>query len=355
MNQYGKNSGEMATLEKTWPKAHKVLLILTVLLLAAFVAGYVFILMPLYERHYESKDALEKERTTVQQSEWDSSETGIANATKLYTLAIGSKKSPAAKEKSDALLENATGYLQKMVDDVKEASKNPSITKDGKKTYSDKYDEVKKYLQSKSIELVPSVYGLGRVSEGNYYNMTLKLLLTRDVVDLLLKHRMTVEQTVEEYAPEADSIFVEETEDVVRIHASEIYTLPVKTYVLRSDGEPYLLEIPLRITASGEMADFAAFASELQADKRCYTLTNMEIQTVKPQLMTAGRSQLVASQEDAKRVHLEKIRVTFVSTGFVKPEVDKMKEELEKLNNPEGEKRKSVPKEEEASEKPLGI
>ena len=50
---------------------------------------------------------------------------------------------------------------------------------------------------------------------------------------------------------------VEETEDVVRIHASEIYTLPVKTYVLRSDGEPYLLEIPLRITASGEMADFA--------------------------------------------------------------------------------------------------
>ena len=348
----------MAILEKKWPKGHKVLLILTVFLLLIAVCIYVFILLPLYDRYDETVAEQEKERATVQKSEWDSTETGIANATKLYTLAIGSKKAPAAKQKSDELLEKATVHLQKMIDDVKEASKNPSITKDGKKTYSDKYDEVKKYLQGKNIELVPAVYGLGRVSEGNYYNMTLKLLLTRDVVDLLLKHNLVVERTTEAYLPEQDSLFadLQGNDEVKKIFASELRTLPVKPFVMRPEEQPYLLELAMQVTVSGELKAFSAFASDLQKDDRCYSLTNMEIQTVKPVLVNERKSQLIASQEDAKSVHLEKVRVTFVITGFVKPEVDKMQEELEKLKN-SSEKGSKNPagKEEENTEKPLGI
>ena len=53
---------------------------------------------------------------------------------------------------------------------------------------------------------------------------------------------------------------------------------------------------------------------------------------------------------------MEKVRVTFVITGFVKPEVDKMQEELEKLKN-SSEKGSKNPagKEDEIKEKPLGI
>ena len=348
----------MAILVKKWPRDHKVLLILTVLLLLIAVYIYIFVLMKLYDTYEETQAEQEKERATVQNSEWDSTETGIANAKKQYTLAIGSKKSPAAKLKSDELLAKATAHLQKMVDDVKEASKNPSITKDGKKTYSDKYDEVKKYLQSKGIELVPAVYGLGRVSEGNYYNMTLKLLLTRDIVDLLLKHNLTVEQTSESYLPEADSMFVDlqEDEEVKRIFASELRTLPVKSYIIRPEEQPYLLELAIQVTVNGELKDFSAFASDLQKDNRCYSLTNLELQTVKPVMMNERKSQLIASQEDAKSVHLERIRVTFVCTGFVRPEVDKMQEELDKLKDSSGKgTRKPAAKEEERTEKPLGI
>ncbi len=348
----------MAILEKKWPRTHKVLLVLTVLLLVIAVCIYVFVLMPLYDRYDETQAEQEKEEATVKKSEWDSSETGIANAMKLYTLAIGNKKSPAAKAKSDELLDKATAHLQKMIDDVKEASKNPSITKDGKKTYSDKYDEVKKYLQGKDIELVPAVYGLGRVSEGNYYNMTLKLLLTRDLVDLLLKHRLTIDKTVETYLPEADSMFadIQGNEEAKKIYASELRTQPVKPYVMRQEEAPYLLELAIRATVVGELADFAAFASDLQKENRCYSLTNFEMQTIKPVLKNERKAQLISSQEDSKRVHLEKVRVTFVCTGFVKPEVDKMQEELEKLKKPsEKASRNPAGNDSEETEKPLGI
>ncbi len=38
----------MAILEKKWPRTHKVLLVLTVLLLVIAVCIYVFVLMPWY-------------------------------------------------------------------------------------------------------------------------------------------------------------------------------------------------------------------------------------------------------------------------------------------------------------------
>ena len=174
----------------------------------------------------------------------------------------------------------------------------------------------------------------------------------------VLKHRLTIDKTVETYLPEADSMFadIQGNEEAKKIYASELRTQPVKPYVMRQEEAPYLLELAIRATVVGELADFAAFASDLQKENRCYSLTNFEMQTIKPVLKNERKAQLISSQEDSKRVHLEKVRVTFVCTGFVKPEVDKMQEELEKLKKPsEKAPRNPAGNDSEETEKPLGI
>lgn len=343
----------MGSLVRVWPKTYKVLLVLTVLLLIAAAALYVFFLMPLYEEHESSKDSLESERSKVTKSEWDASETGIATATKMYTRAIGTKRSPAAQEKSEALLVRSTEHLQKLIDAVKEASKNPSITKDGKKTYSDKYDEIKKRLSERRIELIPAVYGMGRTSEGNYYNMTLKLLMTQEIVELLLKHKLRILTTDSVYTPETDQIFtdIRELEAQKKVRASELTVKPIVSYSLKSGEEPYLLEVSLTAKIIGSLADFSAFAKDLSSGGRCYSLTRMEMQTMKPVMRNTRQALLIASQENAKGVRIEAVTVTFTCTGFAKPEIDKMEEELRKLNRKRERERGPVI----SSEKPIGI
>lgn len=343
----------MATIERVWPPIYKVMLVLTIVLVLLVIGVVFFVMMPLYEEQEDAQADYDKELGTIQKSEWDSSESGINNAMKLYQLAIGNSKDPAHKAKSDALLKLSTEHLQKAIDAVKEESKNPNITKDGKKTYSDQYDALKKLLQDQfGIDLVPVVYGMGRASEGNYYNMTLKLLLTKEVVQLLKKHNLRVTRTAAEYAPETNQIFTDprERDSLPKIHASQLTVKPVVSYVLKEGEEPYLLEVSMQVSVMGRLVDFAAFAAELQKEGRWLGLTNLELRAMQPVLRNSQRAQLIPRQEDQKGIHIEGILANFTVCGYALPEVDKMQDVLDKK---EQKRKSSAP--EAPTARPIGI
>lgn len=313
----------MPTIERKWPKIYQVLAILSILLIVAAPCLYLFLISPLEEQFEDATDNLESAKAKIAKSEWDASDSGIANASKLYSLAIGSAKQPAAQQWTDELIKNATAHLVKLVEDVKKTSQNPHITEDGKKTYSDKYDEIKKELQTKHIELVPAVYGLSRVSEGNYYNMTLKLLLTKELVDLLAKHHLSIMRTIDAYAPETEQLAymgLPTPQNTKKIHASELTALPIKSFAIVPTAQPSLLAIPIQAAVQGTLANFLEFSNDLRKDDRWYALANIEIQTVKPVLRGTRKAQLIESQEDEKSVHLEKITARFVCIGYALPE-----------------------------------
>lgn len=345
----------MARIVRVWPLAYRIVLSLTVILLVMTAVIYVLMLRPLYEERQNAQDDFDKEQAKVNKSEWDSSDSGIANATKMYNLAIGTKKNPAGKAGSEALLKRSTDHLQRLIDAVKEESKNPNITRDGKKTYSDQYDKLKKELAEgpQRIELVPQVYGMGRSSEGNYYYMTLKLLLTREIVNLVQAHHLRVEKSAEaSYAPETSNVHmdVRERDSLPKVRASLCKTLPVKAFALREGDEPTLLEIPLQMTIRGRLENFTSFVKALQSENRFLVLTNLEMQTERPVLMNQRGGRLIQRQENDSEIHLETITVTFKCSGFALPEVDRMDEALKKNRRDWLYEQPAAP-----VEKPLGI
>ena len=344
----------MAKIERVWPLAYRIVLCLTIILLVVAAVIYVFMLRPGYEERQNAQDDYDAELAKVRKSEWDSSDSGIAHATKLYTLAIGTKRQPAGRDGSDARRKRATGHLQSLMDKVKEESRNPNITKDGKKTYSDQYDKLKKELAEgpQRLELVPAVYGMGRASEGNFYYMTLKLLMTREVVALLQRHKLSIVQSDTGYAPEPSLQYMDirERDSLPKVRASLCTVLPVRAYTLREGEQPYLLEVPFKATIRGAMGNFTAFVRDLQAEGRFFVLTNLEMQTDKPVLLNMRRDQLIKSQETEKGIRIETVTATIKCSGFALPEVDRMDEALKQRSRDWVKERPQAP-----VEKPIGI
>ena len=251
------------------------------------------------------------------------------------------------------VVSGTTGWTKEM-DKVKEESRNPNITKDGKKTYSDQYDKLKKELAEgpQRLELVPAVYGMGRASEGNFYYMTLKLLMTREVVALLQRHKLSIVQSDTGYAPEPSLQYMDirERDSLPKVRASLCTVLPVRAYTLREGEQPYLLEVPFKATIRGAMGNFTAFVRDLQAEGRFFVLTNLEMQTDKPVLLNMRRDQLIKSQETEKGIRIETVTATIKCSGFALPEVDRMDEALKQRSRDWVKERPQAP-----VEKPIGI
>jgi Tfp pilus assembly protein PilO len=165
--------------------------------------------------------------------------------------------------------------------------------------YQAMYNQFAEKAEQQQVVLSDEVLGLGENTVSPYtYQLVLQLWSLEALVDLALASNLYPLRDVGVRVP---------NEGGQAQAASQLTVMPIRAYFLNpTDKEPYLLEVPVRLTLSGKLAHFCAFLRALQTDGRFLPVTNLEL---RKQPSSIGQRQ----QGGVSDV----IQVTLVCSAFV--------------------------------------
>lgn len=262
---------------RPWPKQHKVVAKVFALALLGAVVVFIFFIRPLLEDVSIARDAVAESEGKLKKTGW------TIDSERLSSLREEKDRElKRVKKLSEEVLDQCTAMFAPRIAafyDPSEDFRNAVSRLD----FQSEYDDFDRKMRSRGVILAEQELGLGENTDSPYtYQLMLQLWTLEDLMTLALDRKMM---------PARDPAVRVATEGRKYLLASKLNVLPVRGYFLNpEDKEPYVLEIPIRMTLVGKVDDFCSFLRSL-TDKdpktkkpRFYPISKMEIKKVIPTL-----------------------------------------------------------------------
>ncbi len=289
---------------RPWPKCHKTLLGVTIVL-ALVLLGVAFLrLRPNWNEYRDLTDERAFLEEKLKASAWPRDSQRLEALLKEYEKRLNKDTGTGVglKAQTDQVLRQATSlFLKRITDEY--GSVADFMQKASQTEYKDQYDRLDSYLLGKQLQLDPATYGLNvSTSEPQKYQMLLKLWTTQAVVETALACNLRIASR--------------RAGGQGGRPAAQITALPMRPYILSvNSAAPYLMEFPVQLEVRGSMESFSKFVDALCSDGKFLPMTCMEISVTAP---AVGKRTAKPDQDGRIRTHGIVARV--VCSGFSLPE-----------------------------------
>ena len=267
-----------------WPQQHKNLAACVILFLAAALAVYLFILRPRAQEVANAREAMTTLQSDLEKTGWplDSERlTRLLDETQRRLEGPKGKQETdprtaiGVRNRADAVLRSSTSMFDGRIKEFFGTSED-FVREVSRLDYQEEFNQLERKLRADDIILAEELLGLGdNTSSTSTYQLLLQIWTLDEVLKLAGANRLR---------PMKDAKVTIST-DTGKRQASKLTVLPVKAYYLDlKDKEPYLLEMPIRMTLIGEMNDFCEFLRALHAAGKFYPVSYLELTTENPSL-----------------------------------------------------------------------
>ena len=264
---------------KNWPPQHRNLAALTVFLLIACVAVFFLVLRPKAQNVALAREAVDEKEQGLKETGWP------LDAERLERLLVERGKKldgpKGIKKKADEILRDATDMFALQIEQ-NFGSTSLFVSEISELDYRQEFNQLETDLREAEIVLAEEILGLGvTTSSPHIYQLVLQVWTLRELAELAVKNNLNPVKDLRV------TVRVGENESK---KASKLTVLPVRAYYVDSGGgEPYLLEIPVRMTLRGELTDFCNFLRGLHADGKFLPVSSIELRTERPVLPSRRR------------------------------------------------------------------
>ncbi len=262
---------------RPWPEQHKTMAKVFALAVLGAVVAFIFLIRPLLEDVGIARQDVADSEAKLKKTGWtiDPERLGSLREEKDRELKRIKQLSEETLEQCTAMFTRRIGAFYDLTEDFRNAV--------SRLDFQSEYDDFDRKMRSRGVILAEQELGLGENTDSPYtYQLMLQLWTLEDLMDLALERRLM---------PSRDPKVRVATEGRKYLLASKLSVLPVRGYFLNAkDKEPYLLEIPIRMTLVGKVEDFCEFLRALHGQDpktkkpRFYPISRMEIKKIVPTL-----------------------------------------------------------------------
>jgi hypothetical protein len=271
-----------------WPQQHKTLALCVILFLVAVLAVSLLVLRPRAQEVATAREEMTTLHGELEKTGWPLDSERL---TRLLEETQRRLEGPRGRTETDprtaigvrnraeAVLRASTAMFDGR---IKEFFGTPEdfVREVSRLDYQEEFNQLERRLHADDIILAEEMLGLGENTSSAF---TYQLLLQIWTLDELLKL-----VTANRLRPVKDAKVTIST-DTGRRQASKLTILPVRAYYLHmKDKEPYLLEMPVRMTLAGEANDVCGFLRALHGTGKFFPVSHLELSTENPALRRPG-------------------------------------------------------------------
>ena len=257
------------------PGHQRRLLAVTLLFLAGFAGIYLFLLKPARTRCDEFRAKVVQSEAELLKTQWPHNPRELTEQLAAVQLILNgaSPENPGLVDTANAAIAQATCTFRKEIRDRFDDNIQfmNSVTRID---YKDLYDRITSELKGAGVTLKDSHFAPAENNQTPIYQQIFKLWTAELLVQIARRNQLKILTDGEASAidPLAPIAYV----------ASEAPGTP-----------PYLVEFPVRIRLQGKVADFLAFMSELQNDRRFIPMKHLSVTTAPPSKPVPGTENVV--------------------------------------------------------------
>ncbi len=299
---------------KALPEQHKLIAQLFGVVLLFTAVAYIFFVRPLWADVLAKRNDVSDKETKLKKTGW------IIDSSRLEVLQRERQKQlEKITSLSDEVLKQTTSMFQRRL----QAFYAPNVDFRNSVSRIDfqiEFDQFRQQMRGRGIILAEEKLGIGENSESPYtYELMLQLWTLEDVMNIVLNHHLRVAQDPKVRVPTEGGRFR---------RASDISVLPIQAYYLnKSDKEPYVIEIPIRIVLYGSIANVAGFLRALH---------DVDEKTKKPRFYPISQMELWKVPPDPKRPAADVVRVKVICSAFFRTGVKISGPVAKNVNVPKG-------------------
>ncbi len=295
---------------REWPKQHKNVATLILLMVFLSIAAYWFLIRPKSREVAAAKANLQQLENDLAKTDWPLDSSRLTKLLDDYRKRLEGaragqgddlRSATGIKNKAEFLLQNATAMFDPK---IRRFFSTPQdfMTEVSRLDYQEEFNQLTQRLNERKIAVAEEVLGLDENTSSPYTYQLLLQVWTVDVVtQLVFDHDL-------QFVKDASVKVATETGDK---QAAKITVLPVRGYILnKEDSDPYLLEFPVRISIRGKLENVLSFMQSLHADGRFLPISRFEAFTENP------NSQRV---DATGHVVVEEVEITLECSSFFRP------------------------------------
>ena len=266
---------------------HKILLASALIVIAAQIAVYVYVLRP--EQHGVDKAAgmLNSSKSDLRKNNWPAN-IGILNSIKNEYKA--KLEGDDEEEKSismlyDMAMKRAGATFSKKIE--KEYSGLMEFRRNASRLdYQAEHSRVFSDVAKRGFVLDPSSVGLDLEAPSPYiYQLMLQLWTMEKLLNLAAGAGLTL-QAPETQPRQAKGRRMQSNSNEVQ--QSSVYVQPMKAYMVKDRTMPYLAEFPVALKLKGNLNSLMDFLNKLQGDELFLPVSAFEIFAVPPAKIAGG-------------------------------------------------------------------
>ena len=263
---------------------HKILLASALLVIAAQIVVYIYVLRPEQRDVDKALGMLNSSKSDLRKNNWPAN-IGILNSIKNEYKAKLEGDDEEEKSVSmlyDMAMKKAGATFQKKIEmDLMEFRRNASRLE-----YQAEHSRVFSDVAKRGFVLDPSSVGLDLEAPSPYiYPLLLQLWTMEKLLDLAADAGLTL-QAHEAQPRQVKGRRMQSNSNEAQ--QSSVYVQPMKAYMIKDRTTPYLAEFPVTLKLKGNLNSMMEFLNKLQGDELFLPVSAFEIFAVPPAKIAGG-------------------------------------------------------------------
>jgi len=253
---------------KSWPRHHKQLGILTVLVLALCVVAYIILLRPKQQEVSSTRKQVEELLGELRPKGWPLDPDRLEGLKE-----VRSGELARFVTLSDDVLRDATSMFDRNISFFGSLGEfRDAVTR---LQYQEEYMQFEQHFRAQNLVFAEEILNLSENTESFYmYQLVLQLWTVQALCDLALRHQL-------EPVRNPDVRVMGEVGGG-RL-AAEVSALPMRSYYAHKDAtEPYILEFPVQLVLQGKIQNLVEFLRSLHTEDRFFPVSRLELRKVVP-------------------------------------------------------------------------
>lgn len=249
---------------------HKNLAIVAAVLIVVLAVLYGVLVYPRQDQVADIRRRQEALTDKLQENKWPLDPDRLESRRDMMTKEerrFGSRCDQVMKQSAATFEENIGRYTEGGPDDFRNVV--------SRLDYREEYSSIQQELKEANVYFDEEVLGLGETSDSVYvYQQLLHLWTVKELTDLALQCDL-------DPAPHPEAKRYDEKGRAEPV--AQISVLPMVAYSLREDkNNPYLLELPVRMTLRGTVFGMGKFFNNLHSQGRLLALSRIEVRKIVP-------------------------------------------------------------------------
>ncbi|MCK5803851.1 MAG: hypothetical protein KAI66_13505 [Lentisphaeria bacterium] len=254
---------------KNWPQKHRNLVTYAIFVLLVFAACWVLFVRPMKKELEKVRDDWEKRQTRLLREGWPLNPGKLEALRESYRARLDGKGSDAGiKARSDAVALRSSSMFDERIR-TSFGTRGDFMKAVSRLDYQTQFNRVFRELAKEDVLLAPDELKLSEDSSSPY---VYQLVLQVWTLEMVVRHAL--DQGLKVAAAETAKVRVGNRD----VPAAKVTVLPVRAYYAQAkDADPYVLEMPVRMTVSGGVDQCRAFLRQLTSEGTFLPISHLQL------------------------------------------------------------------------------